>query len=67
MYRRIRALMAYYKVTNAKLAEAIGISSTSLSNKLNGKKKWWLDEAVALKEYFNSLGSNVEIDYLFEL
>lgn len=67
MYRKIRSLLTYHGKTIKDAADAIGISVTSLSDKLNGKKRWWLDDAIELKLYFSELGTEITIEELYEV
>ncbi len=47
----LKGKMAEKNVTQAELAEAIGISANSMSRKLLGKRTFTLSEAVAISNY----------------
>ena len=62
MYPNLEAEMARAKVTQAALAEVLGITPTTLSFKLNGKSTLSLNECVEIKrKYF----PDKSLDYLF--
>ena len=62
MYPNLEAEMARAKVTQATLAEVLGITPTTLSFKLNGKSTLSLNECVEIKRrYF----PDKSLDYLF--
>lgn len=62
MYPNLEAEMARVKVTQAALAEVLGITPTTLSFKLNGKSTLSLNECVEIKRrYF----PDKSLDYLF--
>ena len=65
MNRNIRAEMARHELTVEKVAKVLKVSAVSVSNKLNGKRPWALDEAKTLVDYLNSLGGNHTIESLF--
>jgi antitoxin component HigA of HigAB toxin-antitoxin module len=67
LQRQLRAKMAYHGLTVKDLAEIAGMSTTSLSEKINGKKKWWLDEVVTITNFFRSQGDDITPVELFEL
>lgn len=48
---RLKGLMRERKVTQAILAENINISTTSLSNKLNGYTKFSPDEMIKIQNF----------------
>ena len=60
MYPNLNAEMARKGFTVKTLADELGISDTSLANKLNGKKDFWFSEVMHLKRVFGC-----PIDYLF--
>lgn len=66
-YRSIRAALAYYGKTMSDLQEYLGISRTTLSDKMTAKVGWWLDEAVLVTQFFNEMGAGYTIDELFEI
>ena len=65
--RNIRARMAYHGLTSGEVADKIGMAASSFSERLNGKTGWWLEEAVALTNYFRSLGDDIGVQELFEI
>lgn len=48
--RKIRGRMVELGVTQKKLAEIIGRSQTTVSQKLSGVRPMWLDEAESIAE-----------------
>lgn len=52
MFPNLEAEMARKKITQAKLAERLGITPTTLSFKLNGKSSLSLKECVEIKKNF---------------
>ena len=65
MVSNIKAEVARYGLTLEKVAAELGMSTVSLSNKINGKAPWSLHEAKTLVEFFNSQGSSYTIETLF--
>jgi transcriptional regulator with XRE-family HTH domain len=68
MYPNLKAELARKNITLEKLSKALeerGIYKTiqTLSNRINGKCTFTLDEAKAIKEI---LGTDIPIDILFE-
>lgn len=63
MYPNLEAEMARKKITQAKLAEILGITPTTLSLKLNGKSSLSLKECVKIKK---SAFPDKSLDYLFK-
>lgn len=63
MFPNLEAEMARSKITQAKLAEILGITPTTLSFKLNGKGTLSLKECVAIKK---SVFPDKTLDYLFQ-
>lgn len=62
MYSNLKAEMARFKITNAMLAETIGVDPATMSQKLNLPDRLKLREAKSIQEkWFPSLS----IDYLF--
>lgn len=49
-YRKLKAKMYEYGITQEKLAKMIGISHSSLNEKLNGKRDWKLSECKKIME-----------------
>lgn len=50
MYPNLEAEMARKKMTRVELAEMLGITPTTLGNKLNGKTTLSLPECLAIKK-----------------
>lgn len=65
MYKILRGEMVKYDLTVEKSANIVGISTTSMSNKLNGKVEFLLSEAKKLLDYFNARGNDFTVEYLF--
>lgn len=63
MYPNLEAEMARSKITQAKLAEMLGITPTTLSFKLNGKSTLSLKECVQIKK---NAFPDKSLDYLFQ-
>lgn len=63
MYPNLEAEMARSKITQAKLAEILGITPTTLSFKLNGKSTLSLKECVQIKK---RAFPDKSLDYLFQ-
>lgn len=62
MFPNLEAEMAREKITQAKLAEILGITPTTLSFKLNGKSTLSLKECVEIKK---KAFPDKSLDYLF--
>lgn len=62
MFPNLEAEMARLKITQAKMAEVLGIRPTTLSFKLNGKSPLSLKECVKIK---NEIFPDKSLDYLF--
>lgn len=61
--QNLRAEMARSGITNFQLAEELGVRAATVSDKINGRSRFFCDEAIRIKRrFFPSL----EIDYLFE-
>lgn len=63
MFSNLRAEMARKNITGQELAERIGITNGTFSQKFNGKSDFTLKEAKAIKE---ALGTDLTIEALFE-
>lgn len=63
MFPNLEAEMAREKITQAKLADILGITPTTLSLKLNGKGTLSLKECVTIK---NNVFPDKTLDYLFQ-
>lgn len=68
MFPNLRAEMARRNVTNAMLADFLGVTPETLLRKLCGKSKIDMDEAKAIKSYLNSIKPfepNMTLELLF--
>jgi DNA-binding XRE family transcriptional regulator len=65
MYRNVRAMMAKYDINMNELAKMLNISTTSMSNKMNGHNDFLLKEAKSIINYFNDKGENLTTEELF--
>ena len=63
MYRNLRAEMARNDVTIKDIAESLGVRHATICDKLNGKYRFYYDEAYAIKTRFFP---DCELEYLFE-
>ena len=63
MFPNLEAEMAREKITQAKLAEILGMTPTTLSFKLNGKSTLSLKECVEIKK---KAFPDKSLDYLFQ-
>lgn len=63
VFPNLEAEMARSKITQAKLAEILGITPTTLSFKLNGKSTLSLRECVEIKK---KAFPDKSLDYLFQ-
>ena len=63
MYPNLRAEITRHNLTMAQVADAIGLSVTHFSLKMNGKYGFTLDEAFAIKKF---LKTKLSIDVLFQ-
>ena len=63
MYPNLEAEMARSKTTQAKIAELLNITPTTLSFKLNGKSTLSLKEGVKIRDAFFP---DKSLDYLFK-
>lgn len=63
MYRNLEAELARHRITRKKIAEIWGVRQATVSDKLNGKYKISLEEALKLKI---KLFPELSIEYLFE-
>ena len=62
MFPNLDAEMARRKITRGMLAEALHITPTTLSMKLNGKATLTLDECIRIRDIIDK---KLTIDYLF--
>ncbi len=63
MYFNLYAEMSRNNITQKELCKKIGINSSTLSEKLNGKTDFKLSECEKIKKIFPN---KLTIDYLFE-
>ncbi len=63
MYRNLQAEMVRFNIGRKQMATATRIKYSTLSDKLNGKTKFSLDEAVKIKNLFFP---NLPLEYLFD-
>ncbi len=63
MFPNLEAEMARRKITQAKLAEILEVTPTTLSFKLSGKSTLSLKECVKIK---NTVFPDKTLDYLFQ-
>lgn len=61
MYPNLMAEMARQKITQSRLAEMLGISERTMSDKLRGCADFKLSEMMKIKDQFGQT-----LDYLFE-
>ena len=64
MYPNLKAEMARNNILIEKLMEVTGKSRSGVSNNLNGKGAFTVDEAIKIR---NSIFPSMTIDYLFSL
>lgn len=62
MFPNLKAEIARAGMTNQQVAERAGIKPVAFSNKMNGKYRFSLDEAIRIKKV---LGDQYPIEYLF--
>ena len=62
MFLNLKAEMIRKNVTSGDLAELLKVTQSTMSLKINGKAKFTLDEAIAIKK---ALGVDMEIEELF--
>lgn len=62
----LRGEMAKYGVTVADLANVVGVSSNTMSKKLNGEVDFKLTEVKAILSFFNSKGEAHNVESLFD-
>lgn len=63
LYKNLRAEMARNDVTIGEMAEALGVRYATVSDKLNGKSRFYYDEASKIKRHFFP---SCQLEYLFE-
>lgn len=63
MYRNLKAEKARNNVTNEKIATCLGVRKATISDKLNGRSRFFFDECLKIKqEFFPEL----PLEYLFD-
>ena len=62
MYRELEAKIAYRGISKKQMAEEIHMNYNTLLDKIGGKSKFTLDEAVTIKDY---LAEDIAIEELF--
>lgn len=62
MFKNLRAEMARHNVTIGDIAKALDVRYATVSDKLNGKYRFYYDEALSIKEIFFK---DKSIEYLF--
>lgn len=62
MLRNLRAEMARYGVTIGDIADFLGVRYATVSDKINGRYRFYYDEAVRIK---NRFFPECDIEYLF--
>lgn len=63
MYRNLRAEMARSSITIGDLAQKLGVRYATVSDKINGRFRFYYDEALQIKKEFFP---GCELEYLFE-
>lgn len=63
MYRNLRAEMARNGLTMGDLAKALNVRRATISDKINGKYRFYYDECLKIKKTFFP---DLSIEYLFE-
>lgn len=62
MFSNLNAEIARYNVKNADIAKLLGVSTKTVSNKLDGRTEFTLSEVKKIASIF----PNVSISYLFD-
>lgn len=62
-YKNLRAEMARNGVTIKEIAELLGVRFATVSDKMNGRSRFFCDEAIKIKRKFFP---NLPIEYLFD-
>ena len=63
MHNNLRAEMARKGLTMSDLADLLGVRHATISDKINGKFRFYYDEAVKIK---NAFFPDLSLEYLFE-
>ena len=64
MYKNLHFAMKQKNITTTQLAELLGVRIATVSDKINGKSRFYVEEALRIKKVFFP---EYEIEYLFEL
>jgi len=62
MFRNLEAEMVRKGVSKKEMAALIGVSYNTMRNKINGKQKFFYDEACKIREHFFP---ELSLEYLF--
>lgn len=62
-YKNLRAEMARSGVTITQIADLLGVRFATVSDKLNGRSRFFCDEAIHIKRSFFP---NHSVEYLFD-
>lgn len=63
MYRNLRAEMARESITMVDISEYLNVRYATVNDKVNGKYRFYYDEALMIKKHFFP---NCSLEYLFE-
>ncbi|MGG3737573.1 helix-turn-helix transcriptional regulator [Aeribacillus pallidus] len=63
MYRNLKAEMARNDLTMGDIAKALNVRRATISDKMNGKYRFYYDECLIIKKTFFP---DLPIEYLFE-
>ncbi len=64
MYKNLLSAMKLKSITATQMAELLEVRIATVSDKINGKSRFYFDEAIKIKKVFFP---EYEIEYLFEL
>lgn len=60
-------LLDKYKIPNTELANVLGLSPATLSQKMMGNTDWKISEMITTQNYIQELtGEKLTLDYLFK-
>ncbi|RKO63229.1 helix-turn-helix domain-containing protein [Caldibacillus debilis] len=62
-YKNLRAEMARNGVTIRQIADLLGVRFATISDKLNGRSRFFCDEAIRIKRHFFP---DCSLEYLFD-
>lgn len=63
LYKNLRAEMARNRLTVGDLAKALNVRRATVSDKINGKRRFYYEECLKIKKTFFP---NLSIEYLFD-